>query len=37
MTEEEMWTLLSKHEENIAKKNNFIIDNAPEKLHLGVK
>jgi hypothetical protein len=37
MTARELWTLLSKHEESIAKKNNFLIDNASNKVHEGVQ
>lgn len=37
MTAGELWGVLSKHEESIAKKVNFVIDNAPPKLHEGVR
>ena len=36
MESDELWGLVSKHEESIAKKNNFVIDNAPQKLHEAV-
>ena len=33
MDSDELWGVVSKHEESIVKKNNFVIDNAPKKLH----
>ena len=33
MTLMELWTMLAKHQEHILNKTNFVIDNAPAKLH----
>jgi hypothetical protein len=37
MTLEELWKLVGPHEDQIKKKENFVVYNAPQKLHLEVE